>query len=133
MNYIKHVVFKELKYLQELKEIQNTSNFNNGFNEDLNDKFDENLEFQSESSEKYKDAINRIKKQPISITEKALYINVLATTTILYESALLKIPETLIKKWESMAKKVLKKEENLAKGFVGLGLGLGPPILLLCF
>jgi hypothetical protein len=65
--------------------------------------------------EKYKDAINRIKKQPISITEKASCINVMATTTILYGSALLKIPETLIKKWESMAKKVLKKEGNLAR------------------
>jgi hypothetical protein len=28
---------------------------------------------------------------------------------------LLKIPEILIKKWEFMAKKVLKKEGNLAK------------------
>jgi hypothetical protein len=39
----------------------------------------------------------------------------MATTTILYRSALLKIPETIIKKWESIAKKILKREGNLAR------------------
>jgi hypothetical protein len=35
----------------------------------------------------------------------------MVTTTILYRSALLKIPKTIIKKWESIEKKSSKEKE----------------------
>jgi hypothetical protein len=39
----------------------------------------------------------------------------MVTTTILFRLALLKILKTIIKKWKSIAKKILKRERNLAR------------------
>jgi hypothetical protein len=77
-----------------------------------------NLNFQkhwNEAETRYFEALERIKNQPIGMIEKCSAINILATSSLLYGAAFAKPNNTRIKKWETAARNIIKKEGKLIR------------------